>query len=46
MTIKVGLIGLGKIGATYDLHNGNLVSHLKTILSMKDLNLSLDMTHL
>lgn len=33
MTIKVGLIGLGKIGATYDLHNGNLVSHLKTILS-------------
>ena len=33
MTIKVGLIGLGKIGATYDLHNGNLLSHLKTILS-------------
>ena len=37
MTIKVGLIGLGKIGATYDLHNGNLVSH-KTILSDEDLN--------
>lgn len=33
MIIKVGLIGLGKIGATYDLHNANLVSHLKTILS-------------
>lgn len=35
MKIKTGLIGLGKIGATYDSHNRNLISHLKTILSDK-----------
>lgn len=33
MIIRVGLIGLGKIGAIYDLKNNNLISHLKTILN-------------
>ena len=39
MIINVGLIGLGKIGALYDIDNNNLMSHLKTIINDKRFNL-------
>lgn len=39
MIVKVGLIGLGKIGALYDIDNNNLTSHLKTIMKDERFNL-------
>ena len=39
MIINTGLIGLGKIGALYDIDNNNLMSHLKTIINDKRFNL-------
>ena len=32
MNYSVGLIGLGKIGALYDINNQNIMSHLKAII--------------
>ena len=32
MKFSVGLIGLGKIGALYDINNQNIMSHLKAII--------------
>ncbi len=40
MNIKVGLIGLGKIGALYDINNQNIMTHIKAILNDKRFELS------
>ena len=43
MTYKVGLIGLGKVGATYDVGRDSTMSHLKAVL--KDNRFSLNFAY-
>ena len=43
MKFSVGLIGLGKIGALYDINNQNIMSHLKAIIQDDRFDLGLHM---
>ena len=40
MVYNVGLIGLGKVGAFYDINNQNIMSHIKAIIGNKKFHLS------